>query len=236
MEQLTQHCSMCHQTKALEEFVKNKQTASGRANRCLDCHRTGARIYKREKTGKGVGSPSDQADRKAVEQWKKWYERQKLDKMCGGCGVNPAEEGKVRCSDCLKQRRESYYKNRDLFIKGGFCKRCGKEDPLDMGYCLDCYTFEKSRGALRVRLQKQRILAMYGDSCTCCGEKEPLLLTIDHVNNDGAAERRSLGDKGRSGAYTRYLSQPKRDDLQTLCWSCNMGKQLNKGVCPHQKA
>jgi hypothetical protein len=70
-------------------------------------------------------------------------------------------------------------------------------------------------------------------------------LTIDHVNNDGAKERKAnysqqrLGSNktiGTSDLYSKYLKEPIRMDLQVLCANCNTAKQNRKnfgGKCPH---
>lgn len=97
--------------------------------------------------------------------------------------------------------------------------------------------------------QRQKLLeetvAAYGGKCRCCGESNPLFLTIDHVENDGAAERAGMGDgpttkskKGRAGVnFYRFLKKSgyPRGRYQLLCFNCNCGKARNKGVCPHQK-
>lgn len=93
------------------------------------------------------------------------------------------------------------------------------------------------------RLQKKiAVLDAYGGCrCVCCGELEIAFLTLDHVNNDGAAHRRATGrGQGFSGmafySYLRARGFPKDPKLQVLCYNCNCGKRANKGVCPHQES
>ena len=88
---------------------------------------------------------------------------------------------------------------------------------------------------------RDEVIATYGGKCVCCGETEPMFLTLDHVNNDGADHRRSLGAKegnGRGG-NSRTLAWAKKNGypntLQVLCMNCNLGKARNNGACPHHE-
>lgn len=83
------------------------------------------------------------------------------------------------------------------------------------------------------------IYKAYGNKCSCCGESNPLFLSIDHVNNDGYKIRPRNRNGNRSGTFSgHYYAQiikagfPK--DLQLLCYNCNCGKARNGGVCPHK--
>lgn len=99
----------------------------------------------------------------------------------------------------------------------------------------------KNREKLRVRNQEQRrrirleAIAAYGGRCACCGESQTEFLTIDHVYNDGAVERR--GDRRLTG--TKFYQRLKRlgwpkDRYQLLCFNCNCAKG-HFGMCPHQR-
>jgi len=73
----------------------------------------------------------------------------------------------------------------------------------------------------------------YGNACICCRETEPMFLTVDHINNDGAQHRKTLGGTGSGGHLYSWLRQnnyPK--GFQILCWNCNWAK--GQGGCPHQ--
>ena len=71
----------------------------------------------------------------------------------------------------------------------------------------------------------------YGDKCACCGETEPLFLTLDHVNGDGATHRRTLRTNDVH-AWARKNGYPP--SLQLLCWNCNAAKAYHGG-CPHKR-
>ena len=80
------------------------------------------------------------------------------------------------------------------------------------------------------------VFAAYGGyKCSCCGENEPMFLSIDHVNNDGAEERRSGKYHGSGTAFYQWLRKNGYPSgYQVLCMNCQVGKHKNGGVCPHQ--
>ena len=94
-------------------------------------------------------------------------------------------------------------------------------------------------GRSYVHRLRVRTMAAYGGCCTCCGEREPSFLSIDHVNNDGAAHRRLLNgrvsQKGVSPQLMFVWAKRKGypETLQILCHNCNMAKAFY-GVCPHE--
>lgn len=83
---------------------------------------------------------------------------------------------------------------------------------------------------------KREILFYYGNnklSCVCCGETEFKFLTIDHIDNNGSIDRKNIRRTGHN--LYRYLKKMKLPiGYQTLCFNCNSGKQINKGICPHK--
>lgn len=104
--------------------------------------------------------------------------------------------------------------------------------------CIECFndTHERYRAK-----EKQNFVNAYGGCCVCCGESNVSFLCADHVNNDGAEHRRSLNTDGMNagGGLAMYRLARKQGyppRFQVLCFNCNMGKQHNKGVCPHATA
>lgn len=65
---------------------------------------------------------------------------------------------------------------------------------------------------------KQLVYDHYGRICMCCGARHDL--TIDHVNGDGAAERKQYG---RSW-YKHIIDLGFPSYYQTLCRVCNSSK------------
>jgi len=70
-------------------------------------------------------------------------------------------------------------------------------------------------------------------ACACCGETEINFLSLDHIENNGAKERRQF----RRGGVLFYRLLRQKDyptGYQVLCMNCNYGKRMNNGICPHQ--
>lgn len=94
------------------------------------------------------------------------------------------------------------------------------------------------------RLKEAAYMAYGGYKCQCCGETEPLFLSIDHVNNDGhlyrKAKKTETGTWIKVGSHCgenlfRWLRRENYPEgFQVLCLNCNGGKHRNGGVCPHQ--
>lgn len=81
----------------------------------------------------------------------------------------------------------------------------------------------------RQRLRDRKaIIDAYGKMCECCGEDEPMFLTIDHI--DG----REPDHPDRTNLY-RYLIREgfPKGNYRLLCYNCNCGRQINGGTCPH---
>lgn len=90
------------------------------------------------------------------------------------------------------------------------------------------------------RVRREVLNAYGGMKCNCCGETEEQFLTLDHINNDGAAHRRELlGKSGKVPGVTGslYGSLKKKGyppGFQVLCMNCNFSKFRNGGICIHQ--
>lgn len=97
---------------------------------------------------------------------------------------------------------------------------------------------EKNRERLKNEARKYKlrakltILDRYGKVCANCGFDDIRALHLDHIENNGAEERKSLGSQKFSGAnfYLYLIKQGLPDGYQTLCANCNFIKQwdLNK--------
>lgn len=88
---------------------------------------------------------------------------------------------------------------------------------------------------------KLRVMENYGGAvCVCCSETCLSMLTIDHINNDGAQHRKEIGKVykgGRALVAEMYIWLEKNGfptGFQVLCYNCNLSKHRNKGVCEHK--
>jgi len=79
---------------------------------------------------------------------------------------------------------------------------------------------------------KAEVIAAYGGECVCCGETNPLFLSIDHINGGGQAERRKYGRGRVFYQYLKSLGYPK-DKYRLLCHNCNASFG-HYGYCPHR--
>lgn len=70
---------------------------------------------------------------------------------------------------------------------------------------------------------KAQVYADLGGSCVECGEDDPDKLTIDHIANDGALERKTQ-PRGGARYYARLLKTGGTTGRQLLCWNCNQKK------------
>lgn len=73
---------------------------------------------------------------------------------------------------------------------------------------------------------KKIVIEMYGGKCNLCKIDNIKLLTIDHINNDGA-EQRKLLKCGKGSIFYRWLIKnnfPQNIGLQVLCYNCNCSK------------
>lgn len=133
--------------------------------------------------------------------------------------------------------------------KSGKCIYCGKKRfTKGTKGCKDCRQkktdatarYDKNHPEKQKQYRKKirfEVLQKYGGQCKCCGESRLEFLAIDHINKDGAVERRDLYGSN-SGASHRWFLKLKRDnlrsDLQVLCHNCNMAS-YHFGVCPHER-
>lgn len=140
-------------------------------------------------------------------------------KACKVCGVTEGKFHGKYCIPCRNNRRVTL--DKDASLRAIAWQRANPERRREIA--LNYY--------YRLR---NAAFDFYGWRCQCCGEKEPLFLSIDHVNGNGNEHRRSLGTKGSGASFYKWLkdnSYPK--EFQTLCMNCNHGRMRNKGICPH---
>lgn len=143
------------------------------------------------------------------KQYKKdWLKKRSQKGLCTQCGKTLQLQDNKLCQKCRERDRAS-------------SKEWARRNPQK------AYALQK---AYRYRL-RENVLKHYGSKCVCCGETHIEFLTIDHKNNDGNEQKRFFVGYG-----TRFYVWIKRnnypDDLQILCWNCNLAKAIY-GVCPH---
>lgn len=143
------------------------------------------------------------------------------------------------CGKCKLSKNEKEFANNKNSIDKlqTYCRSCHKEYRRPRVKEL---TANKSK---RLNEIKKEGMLEYGGKCSCCGEHREKFLTIDHINNNGACERRELNLIKRNKqkytgkkfwAYLKTIGYPK-DKYRLLCFNCNSGRALNGGICPHEE-
>ena len=169
----------------------------------------------------------------------KQLQNMKLRKNLGLCrDCNKPRTNPLFCDDC--NTRINISKNRSKLKKKehNLCRECGIERDNDTLHCSKCIIKIKERSKIARLAIKKEVLQQYSIDelkCACCGEKEIVFLTLDHIDGGGNEHRRELAKIGiKGGNFYRLLKkQEYPPGYQVLCFNCNLAKGLF-GVCPHQ--
>ncbi len=161
-------------------------------------------------------------------------------KLCGGCKQSHPRTIEFfttdsrrfdglgsRCRECASSTKKDHYQ-RTRPQQRARQLRYQRENREKL-YAYNAAWQRRRHFALRAEM-----IAAYGGECACCGEREPIFLDMDHVNNDGNAHRREVGNSDRIMLELKAQGWPT-GRIQLLCSNCNQGKARNGGVCPHVK-
>jgi len=155
--------------------------------------------------------------------------------LCVQCGAI-AVLGKHVCQKHfegqIKRSNEHVAKRKAV----GGCRYCSAVSLSGKLVCETHFLQQQEYNKQWYAVLKKQVIAGYGGKCQCpggCDESRFQFLTVDHVNNDGAEQRRKLGNKEFGSAlYQRLIAQNFPDDYQLLCYNCNCAKGFY-GECPH---
>jgi hypothetical protein len=177
--------------------------------------KTGGELYCPEHTGKKVAS------RKELED-----ERKKLG-LCIRDGKNAAA-GQVLCQECVDSDRKSRVRKIRRRKKSGLCPNDGKKAVDGQTLCEDCNRKNAESNKSLKQRQKIEVLTHYGKDgkLQCrwpeCDVTDLDMLTIDHINDDGAQDRRENGVH----IYSRLIRRGFPEGFQTLCGSHQLKKRV----------
>lgn len=128
------------------------------------------------------------------------------------------------CTPCWTESRRGYFKKWTEDNKE-YLKQYERNRPNKV---------ERVTATKRLYYKLKRVVFdHYGALCDCCGETELRFLTIDHVKNDGAKQRKMMG---QGHVFFRWIiNNGFPDSIRILCFNCNSGRYHNGGVCPHEE-
>jgi len=163
-------------------------------------------------------------------------EQKKKCKLCGKIlfknrfykAPNTRDGLRLECKACYSILRK---KHRQELYAAGLCIHCGSRKRT-YGYitCKTCRERGYKTNKANNQKRKDDVYSHYGGYvCSFCGEKDPVVLTIDHINDDGAKHRKEMYNR-RNGAADTLYRWIKRNDyppgFQVLCRNCNWRKHI----------
>ncbi len=151
----------------------------------------------------------------------KRYHRNKAAGVCPYCGGEI--HGEFMCETCRDVHRKAahdHYHKR--VIVEGRCQRCGGSSQPGRILCLACTAQRKTVDDLRYARDRDETFRAYGGfKCVRCGEIDPDVLQIDHIDGGGTQHRKKIG---RQNIYTWLRQQHFPPGYQVLCANCNTKK------------
>jgi len=153
------------------------------------------------------------------------------------------------CGETKELNEFSTIKKKDKVYHLNFCKLCknikqriynSKDRDRVNGWSKKWIVsnYEKNKEVHKKNREKVRFgcLTAYGGNppkCACCGESHIHFLCIDHINNDGAEQRRNGLPRAGVGLYQYLKKNNYPSGFQILCHNCNCAKGFY-GICPHK--
>lgn len=147
-----------------------------------------------------------------------------------------------QCSQCGEWKDLCAYSKAPQVRSGvrAYCKVCAckyrnkERSKVASKKYRDKEDLEVRRARKRAWSRKLRleVLTALGGHCVNCGQTYEGFLTIDHINNDGAAHRKTVPSNNLYYWLRRNNYPP---GFQLLCWNCNCFKGC-RGVLPDGKS
>lgn len=156
---------------------------------------------------------------------------------CRTCLKNLYFTGLIRCTKCQAIKRINEFGSRGHGKFKLICKLCRRTaDSSPSG------SKRKQLYGLRARRKSKTnaLVAYSGQNPTCschgCNEHRWEFLTIDHIDGNGAAHRRSLSSTRKVSGREFYVWLRKNNyppGFRVLCMNCNFSLGAY-GYCPHE--
>lgn len=147
---------------------------------------------------------------------------------CIVCGEDTGKIGNVKfCSDECRQV--------DADLKGTPLQKIEWKRKAQKNYTAkNKEKLKMIKQSYRLRL-KHKVLTHYSIEdtpiCARCGQDDVDTLNLDHIDDDGAEDRKKMGIAGRGAgqgtrSYEAYSADGYPEGLQVLCASCNLKKEI----------
>lgn len=177
-------------------------------------------------------------DHVSTWNWKKYRLERRAqriaDGLCTRCD-NPATKGFKDCAECINNTKRRIKESREERQAAGNCIQCGKPSRPDALRCFGCTKRMNRLGKARHKGLKIHVLTHYGvgGKLQCywegCTVTDIDMLTLDHIENDGAEHRRGYTKSGRGGGnvlYDHLIREGYPAGFQTLCANHNLKKHI----------
>jgi hypothetical protein len=139
------------------------------------------------------------------------------------------------CLKCNTEKAHAIRHNRDRSITRHFGKICVKHPELkgerlvSNHSCPRCL-FERGTASgqrmrqlvAQVERLRRAVFDHYGNECARCGINDQDVLTIDHIDQDGAEHRTKENIKSGTGFYRWLRKNNYPVGFRTLCYNCNV--------------
>lgn len=155
------------------------------------------------------------------------------DGLCRSCGLIPPAEGKLVCIPCREIEGERAKNYRKRLLEQGLCSCCRQPYNGDKTVCPTCMEARGDSQRDSRKANKELIYKHFGGKCAHCNETDIVVMTLDHVDNDGYLDKQSINGK-RVVTPTWYAKlaklikegKPLERNLQMLCFNCHARKDL----------
>lgn len=149
-------------------------------------------------------------------------------RCCPSCNIihnSPGYCG-LFCLQCRNKRRRIYIKK----WRRNFSPQKRKKDKAAKRRHNQSPQGRANQRRYRIKL-KQLVISKYSRICVCCKETRIEFLSIDHINQIGWKNRKSID--GGYGLYCKLKRENFPPGYQVLCRNCN-GAKSEYWACPHQ--
>ena len=157
-----------------------------------------------------------------------------LQGLCRDCGNSSCVEGRTVCQRCADNRYTWSKRAKDKKVASGCCGNCGKPNGrVGKYHCEICRDIQRSKMRDRRKRNKLAVISHYGGRCQDCGEDDVRVMTLDHINGDGAESLRSPTSGLRVNSVVWYgrlyrdIQNGITDKTLILrCFNCHLKKDL----------